>query len=116
MYKHPYYTSFNDQRQHAKRRGIDWQFNFSAWIEWWGEDIVNRGRNKGQLVMARNGDIGPYHPDNVRKSTCSENVSESRLGKESHRKGTKHTIEARLKNSESQKENYAKKQLEKGNI
>lgn len=113
MYKHPYYTSFNDQRQHAKRRNIEWQFDFNTWIDWWGEDIVNRGRNKGQFVMARHGDTGPYHPENVRKALCSENVSESRLGKPSHRKGMKHTIESRLKNSEAQKAIHAKRKLEK---
>ena len=26
--------------------------------------------------MARKGDEGPYHPDNVFKQTCSENVRE----------------------------------------
>ena len=26
--------------------------------------------------MARTGDIGPYHPDNVRKATVSENTNE----------------------------------------
>jgi len=31
--------------------------------------------------MARNGDQGPYHPDNVRKKTASENCSEGQLGK-----------------------------------
>jgi len=31
--------------------------------------------------MARHGDIGPYHPSNVRKATVEENVSEGNLGK-----------------------------------
>ena len=113
MYKHPYYTSFNDQRQHAKRRNIDWQFDFNTWLEWWGEDIANRGRNKGQLVMARNGDIGPYHPDNVRKTLCSENVSEAQKGRPSVKKGIPQSIEHKLKNSEAQKAIHAKRKLEK---
>lgn len=108
MYKHPYYTSFNDQRQHAKRRGIDWHFDFNTWLEWWGDDIVNRGRNKGQLVMARIGDVGSYEPSNVRKATSSENVSESRLGKPSHRKGKECSLEHKINNSLAQKAYHAK--------
>lgn len=46
-----------------------------------GEDIIYRGPYKGQLVMARHGDIGPYHPDNVRKATSGENNSEAHKGK-----------------------------------
>jgi hypothetical protein len=113
IYNHPYYRSFNDQRQNARKRNVEWQFEFDSWLEWWGEDITNRGRKQGQLVMARNGDTGPYHPDNVRKALCSENVSESRLGKVSNRKGAKHTIESRLKNSEAQKAIHAKRKLKK---
>jgi hypothetical protein len=29
--------------------------------------------------MARHGDTGPYHLDNVRKATCSENIKESNI-------------------------------------
>jgi hypothetical protein len=31
--------------------------------------------------MARNGDKGPYHPDNVHKKTASENCREGQVGK-----------------------------------
>ena len=39
--------------------------------------------------MARHNDVGPYHPDNVRKATCNENCSEANIGKSkpSSRKG-----------------------------
>lgn len=69
------------QKHHAGKRGIDWQFTLESWIAWWGDDIVNRGRKSGQLVMARIGDIGPYHPDNCVKKTCNDNLSEGSLGK-----------------------------------
>ena len=69
------------QKNNAIIRNIEWQFTFESWLAWWGDDIVNRGRKTGQLVMARNGDIGPYHPDNVRKATCGENCSEGNSGK-----------------------------------
>ena len=63
----------------AKGRGIEWQFTYDTWIEWWGDDIANRGPYKGQLVMARNGDIGPYHPDNVHKATSTDNHKERKI-------------------------------------
>ena len=77
----PYRGHYHNARSCAKERGIDWQFTYDTWIEWWGDDIVNRGPHKGQLVMARNGDIGPYHPDNVHKKTAAENCREGQLGK-----------------------------------
>ena len=74
--KQKYYT----QKAGAKIRGIEWQFTYETWIDWWGNDIVNRGHHSGQLVMARLGDKGPYHPDNVSKKTCNENTSEGNKG------------------------------------
>jgi len=76
-----YQGAYDNAKWCAKERGIDWQFTYETWEAWWGEDIINRGPKKGQLVMARNGDQGPYHPDNVRKKTASENCSEGQLGK-----------------------------------
>jgi len=72
---------YSVQKCHAKNRNIEWQFTLESWLEWWGDNIVNRGRKAGQLVMARIGDIGPYHPDNCIKKTCNENLSEGSLGK-----------------------------------
>jgi hypothetical protein len=72
---------YNRQKYNAIHiRNIEWHFTFESWLAWWGDDIVNRGSRKGQLVMARNGDTGPYHPDNVRKATVSENCSEGNKG------------------------------------
>lgn len=72
---------YHNARKSAKERNIEWQFTFDTWLAWWGEDIVNRGRNKGQLCMARYKDQGPYHPNNVRKATSTENTIEGHLGK-----------------------------------
>ena len=75
-----YLTAFRDQRAQAiKKRGIEWHFTFDEWLDWWGDDIVNRGREKGKLVMARYNDTGPYHPDNVRKLEFGMNTRESNL-------------------------------------
>jgi hypothetical protein len=71
---------YNTQRRGAIARGIEWQFTFDEWVDWWGDDIINRGHHKGKLVMARHGDRGPYHPNNVRKALAEENCSEGNKG------------------------------------
>ena len=73
--------AYNSQKSGAKKRGIEWNFNFESWLDWWGDDIHKRGRSKGCLVMARTGDVGAYQPDNVRKTTHEENIIEAKLGK-----------------------------------
>lgn len=73
--------AYRTQKSGASKRGIEWLFtSFEQWLEWWGDDIYNRGHCRGQLVMARYNDIGPYHPGNVRKLPCEHNVSEGQLG------------------------------------
>jgi hypothetical protein len=74
--KNPKRFAYLIQKRHCKERGIEFLFEFDEWVDWWGDDFANRGCNVGQLVMARKGDEGPYHPDNVFKQTCSENVRE----------------------------------------
>ena len=55
------------QRCRAIGRGIAFEFTFEEWRRWWLTDDrwQNRGRCKGQFVMARRNDNGPYSPDNV---------------------------------------------------
>jgi hypothetical protein len=92
--KQKYYT----QRTGARNRGIEWHFTYESWLEWWGTDIVNRGNRSGQLVMARMGDTGPYHPNNVQKITVNQNHSDA------HKNGLgfkKHTAESKAKISAS---------------
>jgi hypothetical protein len=93
QFKQKYYT----QKCGAKCRGIEWHFTFDSWIEWWGEDFANRGNKSGQLVMARRGDVGPYHPDNVYKITCNENHSEAHANGLAGMTGKTHTAESRAK-------------------
>ena len=103
------YDKYNVQRQHAKRRGIEWQFeSYEQWIEWWGEDIEKRGSRAGQLVMARYNDEGPYHPDNVRKLTVEENTQEAR--KNGRGFFQSHTEESKAKIAQGMKEVRAVKQ------
>ena len=55
-------------------RGIPFQFKFRQWSEWWLTDNrwSRRGRKAGQLQMGRNGNSGPYSPDNVECATKEE--------------------------------------------
>ena len=72
---------YRSQKCSASKRNIPWNFTFETWLEWWGNDITNRGREKDQLVMARHGDIGPYEVNNVKKLTNAENAGDAHRGR-----------------------------------
>lgn len=76
----PIRSAFLDQRCNAKARGISFEFTFDEWVCWWAGDIDKRGCGADDLVMARHGDVGPYHPDNVYKSKASDNCRLSAKG------------------------------------
>jgi hypothetical protein len=106
-------TAYRSQKCSAKQRDIEWHFTFESWLEWWGTDIINRGRKQGQLVMARYKDQGPYHPDNVYKATTKQNHNEAHLGKTAHNKGKPHSEETKIKMSiSSQRLKLTKEQIE----
>ena len=75
-YRYSLREKYMTQRLNASRRNIDWQFTYEEWLDWWGDDIINRGRGKHKLCMARIGDTGPYNPDNVYKTTLENNVKD----------------------------------------
>jgi hypothetical protein len=84
--RHKFSVSKND----AKRRGIEFLFTFEEWRDWWLTDDrwPRRGRGGDKLVMARNGDTGPYAPWNVHCCTYEQNQAE--ISRESYvRRGTK---------------------------
>jgi hypothetical protein len=87
----PYNHEYHRQKDGAKRRNIDWQFTYDTWMEWWGDDIVNRGKGD-KLCMARYGDIGPYSVENCKKITHSQNCSEGQKGILKPRKAKEMTI------------------------
>ena len=64
------------QRYCAKQRGIDWQFTYESWCDWWGEDYKDRGKGKGKLQMGRFNDAGPYNPENCYKVTHENNLKD----------------------------------------
>lgn len=70
--------AYHQQKNNAKKRGVEFVFTYKEWCQWWeaqlGPDWAKlRGCKKDQYVMARYGDNGPYHPDNVKCITAKQN-------------------------------------------
>jgi hypothetical protein len=76
-------VDFHAQRSSAKERRIDFTLSFGEWLGIWiaSGKLLLRGRQRGQYVMARVGDRGPYAPGNVSIITHSENIRQFQLGK-----------------------------------
>jgi hypothetical protein len=75
---HPEAKAFYTQRGHASRRGVIFLMTFEEWWSVWQTSgkWEQRGRRRGQYVMARFGDAGPYSISNVRICTAEENQAE----------------------------------------
>ena len=69
--------AFRQQKQNARMRGIEWAMRLAEWWQVWQESGMweQRGRGYG-YCMARHGDTGSYHPDNVYICTCAQNSSD----------------------------------------
>ena len=69
---------YRQQQRQAMVRGIQWLFTFPEWADMWNRSghWADRGVTLGKYCMARRGDVGPYHPDNV---TIQLSVENSRL-------------------------------------
>jgi hypothetical protein len=84
-------------------------FTFDEWLAFWKASgkLHLRGLGRGKYVMARNGDRGPYAPDNVRIILFEDNMKEKRLTKAMRnrirvaRLGTKASAATRAKMSQS---------------
>jgi hypothetical protein len=74
---------YNVQKAGAKRRKIDWHFDFEAWLKVWVESghLHERGKKNGQYCMARNKDIGPYSPENVKIEPIEKNAHDGNYRK-----------------------------------
>ena len=77
-------AAFCQQRKTSRQRGIDFQFTWEEWLVWWEEQLgpdwlSKRGCKIGKFVMARKGDVGPYHPSNVVCITTSKNVHDGNI-------------------------------------
>ena len=71
--------AYRDQKGAANKRGIDWEFTYEEWVDWWGDDFEKRGVGSNKLVMARFNDSGPYNPNNVKKITFGDNSRERNM-------------------------------------
>src|SRR5690606_37018971 len=61
--------AFYSQRWLAiNRRNIEWDLTFDDWLVIWVKSghLAQRGIKRGQYVMARKGDVGPYSKNNVK--------------------------------------------------
>jgi hypothetical protein len=71
---------FRQQQRDAAHRGINFLLSFGQWWSIWQRSghWDQRGIRRGQYVMARYGDQGPYAVGNVRICTTTENSKERR--------------------------------------
>lgn len=71
-------SAYLRHKGHAKKRGVQFLMTFEEWWDIWQTSgrWEQRGHFRGQYVMARYGDAGPYVVGNVRICTCSENLAE----------------------------------------
>jgi hypothetical protein len=74
---------FRMHKLNAKNRGIPFLFTFEEWLGWWKATghYEERGSRRGQYVMARKGDQGPYAPGNVECMIAADNSTAPHLGK-----------------------------------
>lgn len=76
-------NGYCSQRLSAKKRKVPFNLTFDQWVTIWNESghWHERGRRKGQYVMARLGDKGAYEVGNVKIITVRQNHHEFHLGR-----------------------------------
>jgi hypothetical protein len=74
---------FQVHRASAKERGIEFKLTFEEWDQWWKDSghYDERGKERGQYVMARKGDLGAYEIGNLDCITTGENIAAAHAGK-----------------------------------
>ena len=63
---HKKYRVWIQQKNQAQYRQEGWAIPFEEWMEIWGDQWANRGREKGTVCMTRLDWSLPWTPDNVR--------------------------------------------------
>jgi len=83
MTKDIFRKRYTQHKSNAKMRGVEFLLTFEQWKDWWiaTGKWEQRGKLRGQYVMRRHGDIGPYSIDNVFCGVTEENVRDGNLGK-----------------------------------
>src|ERR1035437_8016006 len=87
MTREPLRRAFHYQRKKARKRGIRFLLTFAEWLKIWQDSgrLRERGRCRGEDVMSRPGDRGPYAVGNVKIVTVEANIIEGKLGKKANR-------------------------------
>lgn len=72
--------AYGKQESSARARGIEWRLTFEEWLAVWTESghLEQRGRRKGEYVMSRPADQGPYAVGNVCIVSNAKNLLEAR--------------------------------------
>jgi hypothetical protein len=67
---------FLQQRASAKYRGVEFRLSFEQWRDWWlaTGHVDERGKLRGQWVMARPGHSGAYEVGNLECMRAEDNV------------------------------------------
>jgi hypothetical protein len=93
----PIYQRFRTQKNHARQRGIPWRLPYWEWLQIWQDSghLNDRGRNGGQWVMGRNGDVGAYEFGNVKIIRCETNNSGAAFRKHQIRQQYANTMRGR---------------------
>jgi hypothetical protein len=70
---------YHHQKSTSLSRGVEFLLTFEEWWDIWQTSgkWELRGRRRGQYVMARFGDRGPYERSNIRICLVEENIGES---------------------------------------
>lgn len=69
---------YRQHRGNAKLRGVEFELTLDEWVNWWEEQLgkdwmKKRGYRRGQYVMARPGDLGPYMLGNIECILAEDN-------------------------------------------
>lgn len=76
--KNKHRRDYAQHKSHSKKRGIPFELEYWEWLQIWQDSghIHEMGTRKGEWVMARFGDTGPYSATNVRIVRVETNLAE----------------------------------------
>jgi hypothetical protein len=75
---------YSKQKSNAiRQRNIEFTLTFQEWWDIWQQSgkWEHRGNKKGQYVMSRKGDVGPYAIGNVFIQSMADNCREAHKGR-----------------------------------
>ena len=69
-------TCYRNQKNYARTGQIKWDIKFYSWWQAWQKSgkWEERGVRRGEYVMGRIDDNGPFSKDNIEIMTCSQNI------------------------------------------